>query len=286
MADDIVTSEIDIGANVIAVSMQKGGTGKSTTSINVSGSLADDTDRTTTAGHHVLLVDSDPQGFVTIMFGMADYYTDEDADTMRDLILDVNRWPEVDNLVRTDHPEVDVLPSHTLNFLLEKELWNESRTQKRLGLLLSNLSHDYDYILIDSPPNLGPLADGAALAAGNVLYATKADKIASFSMSLLIRELDTLEKEFGVDIQDIGAAVNMVEDNNISKERIEWFRDRLGEENMTIVPDSVAIEGATDQGGSVFNPYYEPENSHRARMAGDLRDRYDQLGQQVVSHFA
>ena len=286
MTTDTITTEIEIDAKTLTIAMQKGGVGKSATAIGLSGALADDTDRTVTDGNDVLLVDGDPQGFVTIMFGYADYYTGDEALTLYDVLMDVDEGANVDELVIDDHPEVDVLPSHGRNFLLEKELWNESRTQKRLGLALSNLSKSYDYIIIDSPPNLGPLADGAILAAENVMYASKPDEIASFSMNLLLNEIRSLEKEFGVDVGDVGAAVNMVGDDNVSAQRVEWFKETLGENNVTVFPDSVAVEGAIGQSGSAFNPEYVPDNRHREQKASELRDLYDQLAQRVEGHYA
>lgn len=269
----------------LATAMQKGGVGKSTTSINLAGALADDTDRTSTDGHDVLLVDADPQGFTTIMFGLTEYYTDGDAFSLYDCLTDIDEFDRVGELIH-EFDEFDVLASHGENFMLERELWSLSRTQERLGMALDRLPDEYDYVIIDSPPNLGPLADGALLAAENVLFASKADKIASFSMNLLMNEIGTLEQEFATTIDSVAAVVNLVEDNNISNERIEWFVENIGEDHLVIVPDTVAIEGALDQGGSVFNPGYAPENRHRREKADDVRDRYDQLAQLVEAHYA
>lgn len=270
----------------LAIAMQKGGVGKSTTAINVAGALADATDRTTTADHDVLLVDADPQGFITVTLGMTDYYTDGDAFTLYDVLTDIDEFERVGELVRP-HTEFDILPAHGQNFMLERELWSLSRTQERLGMALDRLnSAKYDYVVIDAPPNLGPLADGSLLAAENVLFASKADKIASFSMSLLLSEIETLEKEFGTTISSIGAAVNLVQDNNESQNRTQWFVNNIGEDNLAVIPDTVAIEGAFGQQGSVFNPEYEPQNRHREKKAQEIRDRYDQLGKLVVDHYA
>jgi chromosome partitioning protein len=269
----------------LAVAMQKGGVGKSTTAMNLAGALADGTDRTTTDGHDVLVVDADPQGFVTIQHDLVDYYTDDAATSLYDALTDIDQLQATPDLVRST-AEFDLLPAHGRNFQLERELWSLSRTQERLGMALDELPDDaYDYVIIDAPPNLGPLADGALLSAENVLFASKADKIAPFSMRLLLNEIETLEKEFGTDIASVGAVLNMVERNSITDERIRWFEQNIGAANLTRVPDSVAVEGAHDQHGSLFSPDYEPVNGHRASKAAEIRDRYDALAQQVVDHY-
>ena len=259
----------------LSVSMQKGGVGKSTTTINLGGALAD-------AGHDVLVVDADPQGFITITLGLREYYVSEDR-SLYDVMTDIDRFDEVNDLI-VSHDEFDVLPAHGSNFQLERELWSLSRTQERLDMVLDRIDHDYDYLLIDSPPNMGPLADGALLAARNVLFVSRADPIATFSMNLLTQEIDQLEREFQTSIGILGVVVNAVSQNNISEDRLEWFHQYLGEENTFIVPETVAIEGAFDQAGSIYT--YDPENRHREQKAAEVCEIYDLLADTVEEYFA
>ncbi|WP_206538423.1 ParA family protein, partial [Natronorubrum sulfidifaciens] len=88
--------------------------------------------------------------------------------------------------------EFDIVPSHLRNFRLEKPLYSEARGVESLKLALDRLTVDYDYVIIDSPPNLGPLADGALLAAENVLFPSHANTIAKDSLEILFDEIDTL----------------------------------------------------------------------------------------------
>ena len=268
-------------ADRLAIAMQKGGVGKSTTAINLSGALA--TAETLAERSDVLLVDADPQGFATITLGSREYYVSGNAVSMYDIMLDFERFGEVNDIIQT-HTEFDVLPAHGSNFKLERELWSANRSLERLDMILDEIDSEYDYIIIDSPPNLGPLADGAILAAENVLFVSRADSIATFSMNLLTQEIGQLEREFECEVGVIGAVVNALTRNKISDERLEWFLDNLGEENTFIVPETVAIEGAFNQNHSVYG--FEPTNHHREEKAEEVRDIYDRLATHVEAHYA
>jgi chromosome partitioning protein len=262
--------------HTVAVAQQKGGVGKSTTAINLTGALSE-------RGHGVLLVDADPQGFATITLGFRDAYMNDEL-SLYDVLTDIDRFGEIDALIEPHAENFDVLTSNGRNFQLERELYSLSRTQERLRMALERIEHHYDYIIIDCPPNMGPLADGGILAAEHVLPVSKADSISTFSMRLLLDEIQTLEKEFQIEVGIVGAVVNAVPRNAIAEDRLNWFVQHFGEERIVTIPETVVIDGAFEQHRTVYG--FEPSNRHRAEKSKELRKQYDKLAARMEAHYA
>jgi chromosome partitioning protein len=260
----------------IDVGMQKGGVGKTTTSINLAGALVDN-------GHSVLAIDADPQGGLTLKLGHRDQYREGEY-ALYDVLSEMGQLSldDLDELIVHDD-EFDVVPSHLRNFRLEKHLYSEARGVEALKLSLDRLTVDYDYVIIDSPPNLGPLADGALLAAENVLFPSHANTIAKDSLQILFDEIDTLEDKFGdVTISTVAAVLNEVGRDGVSSEMQEWFVDTFGEDYVFEIPDWVAAEHAIEYRASVFA--YDPEDAGYpwdADKAAELRDRYSSIATHI-----
>lgn len=258
----------------VAVGMQKGGVGKTTTSINVAGALAK-------RGHDVLAIDADPQGGMTLKLGHRERYR-ESSGTLFDVLADVGdmSYAELGELV-VDSGEFDIVPASLKNFVLEKHLHTDRRGTESLSLALdeSGLGDEYDYVIIDTPPNLGPLADGGILAAGTVLFPTRVNVIARDSLEILFDEIDTLEAEFDRNVTTAGAVLNEVPaQGNIAEELEQWFVETFGEEYVFEVPDRDAIEHAIEYRTSVYA--YDPDDAGYpwdADPIAALRDQYDQI---------
>lgn len=262
----------------IDVGMQKGGVGKTTTTINLAGALAN-------RGHDVLAVDADPQGGLTLKLGHREQYRKGEY-ALYDVLSEMGQLTlgDLDELI-VHGREFDIVPSHIRNFRLEKHLYSEARGVEALKLSLDRLTMDYDYVVIDSPPNLGPLADGALLAAENVLFPSHANTIARDSLEILFDEIDTLEDKFNdVNISTVAAVLNEVGRDGVSNEMQGWFVDTFGEEYVFQVPDWAVVEHSIEYRTSVFS--YDPDDAGYpwdAEKADALRDKYNKIAAQVES---
>lgn len=264
----------------LAISMQKGGVGKTVTTENVAGALA-------ARGHDVLAVDADPQGALTWKLGLKDRYLNAE-DALYDVLLDHGDL-DLEHLTELIVPyaEFDIVPSHIRNFRLEKELYMASRTEERLCTAMdrSDLSA-YDFVLIDSPPNLGPLADGSILAAGHVLFPSHANEVAQHNLELLFDEIDTLEDVYDdYQISTVGAVLNQVEADNVSLKWQSWFEETFGEDNVFRVPDRKAIEHAIEYRTTIFG--YNPDDAGYPWDAGakeDLENAYNLIAEHVEDY--
>lgn len=260
----------------IDVGMQKGGVGKTTTSINLAGALAD-------KGHDVLAVDADPQGGLTLKLGYRDQYREGDY-ALYDVLSEMGQLTldDLDELI-VHGDEFDIVPSHLRNFRLEKHLYSEARGVEALKLALNRLSKDYDYVIIDSPPNLGPLADGALLAAENVLFPSHANTIAKDSLQILFDEIDTLEDKFDdVNISTVGAVLNEVGRDGVSTEMNEWFIETFSREYVFEIPDWAVVEHSIEYRTSIYQ--YNPDDAGYAwdaEKTNALRDKYNEIATHV-----
>lgn len=260
----------------VTVGMQKGGVGKTTTSINLAGALAD-------RGHDVLVIDADPQGGLTLKLGYRDLYrTGEYA--LYDVLSEMGQL-SLDDLgeLVVEGGEFDIVPSHLRNFRLEKHLYSEARGVEALKLALNRHTGEYDYVIIDSPPNLGPLADGALLAAENVLFPSHPNTIAKDSLEILFDEIDTLEDKFDdVQISTVAAVLNEVGRDGVSTDMREWFIDTFSEEYVFEIPDWAAVEHAIEYRTSIFG--YDPDDAGYPwdeEKTNKLRERYTDIATHI-----
>jgi chromosome partitioning protein len=238
----------------VTIAMQKGGVGKSTTTINIAGALNHQ-------GYDVLVVDADPQGGATLKMGLREEYRSSEY-ALFDILSDMGEltYNDLDQLiVETD--EFDMVPSHLKNFNLEKYLYSEAGGHEALRKAVDRLDTDYDFILIDSPPNLGPLSDGALIASENVLFPSHPNTIARDSLEILFDEIETIESKFDeYDIKTMGAVLNEVpSQGNVAREVEDWFYETFGEDYVFKVPERDVVEHAIEFQTSIFQ--YEPEEA-------------------------
>lgn len=231
------------------VSNQKGGVGKTTVAINVAGALA-------ARGREVLFVDLDPQGNATENLGLMDAY-DEAPPSLFDCLTDPTQRDAVYDLVY-DHPEMDVLPSNIDMTAAEPELTLSRRSGEQLSLLLGEVEDDYDYVVVDCPPNLGNLMDNALFATQNVLIPALAESTSKRAFELLFDHIDALELDYEIDIEERGVVVNRIDVRKTqAREMVEWINEAFDDVPVWEVRERAAVQKALDAGVSLLE--FDPE---------------------------
>lgn len=231
----------------VAVSNQKGGTGKTTTAVNTAGAL-------TARGHDVLLVDLDPQGYATEATGLSEAY-DADGLSLHDVLLDLEEQERITELVRSGE-EFDVLPANASMSAqsTEVQLKNAMGGEHRLGKAGAALEGEYDFVAIDCPPGLGALTDNALLASGYVLIPAEAKTTSKRALELLADQIDSLQEYFEDSVRPVGLVANEVRPDGVSDEMLVWFEDVFAESVPVFeIRKRVALDRARRNGVSIFN---------------------------------
>lgn len=239
----------------LCLSNQKGGVGKTTVAINVAGALNQ-------RGHDVLFVDLDPQGNATEGLGFPEAYNAEPP-TLFDVLTDASQRDHLEDLI-LEHEEMGVIPSNIDMTAAEPELTMARRGSEQLALALDTLDRDFDWIIVDSPPNLGFLTDNALHATQNVLIPALAESTSKRALELLFDHIEMLELDFQeaigdqeFTIRDRGLVANRVENTGEAEEMLEWFE--LGFDDVPVweVRKRVDLQRAFSKGVSIFE--YKPE---------------------------
>lgn len=259
-------------AEIIALGNQAGGVGKTTSTQNIGGALA-------AKGHDVLLVDGDPQGTLTEGTGFRDLY-DKKIPSLHQVLTDPGRTEEINDIVR-QHEEFDVIPANKAMDALKDVLVSQvANSEMRLKITLGALETDYDFILVDCPPDLSQILDNALLASEQLLLPVNATRRSIRAVEKMQEEIQYLENSFPgqVDSIDIlGIIVNEVEDrpNNDTKEMLEFFQDSPFP--VYEIPDRVAVRRAWNNGVSIF------EHSDPAKTE-DVREEYLRIAEDLAAH--
>lgn len=241
------------GATRIGIVQQKGGVGKSTVAVNVSGALNE-------RGNDVLLIDADPQGHLTSGVGLDEHY-DEQPPSLYDALVSPRSFDPTedqhspDELIVTEHDEFDVIPSNIDMFSLEQDLVTEMRGRERLSQFLNYIDHKYNFIIVDTPPSLGHITDNVVLATQNLLVPVEAEDTSIRALDLLNTQMDTLEENYDVNIIDQAVVANNVH-YPLDREQqgmMDWFEKTYdGICPVFEIRNRVAIKRAWNEGVSVF----------------------------------
>ena len=234
----------------LAVTLQKGGVGKTTVAINVAGAL-------NARGHDVLFVDMDPQGNATENLGLVDAY-DAEPPTLFDVLVDSSEREAIHDLVH-EHEEMDVIPSNIDMTLAVRELQLGNRPTQQLRLALDELgTEQYDYVIVDCPPDMYRLTDNALVATENVLLPALAEATSKRAFELLFDHIELLESDFDITINERGVVVNRIDvRKNQAHEMVDWIDDAFDDVPVHKIRERAAIQRALNHGVSLFE--YDPE---------------------------
>lgn len=237
----------------IAVTFQKGGTGKTFTSTNLAGGLAH-------RGYNVLLADLDPQGSLTANLGFKKEFKDADRLSLDEVLRDVNKWDKIDEIIETDHDEFDFIPSNTTFSGNRSPLDSEANADARLDKVLDRItSEDYDYVVFDCPPALDAYTKNAIIASGQVVVPVKAIYEMIHSTDLLLDMIKGFEMVHEVDVEYLAFVLNKVDYQGISnedEEMIEWFWDTFDQIGYEL-RDRAAFDRSKWDGGKSIYDYDE-----------------------------
>ena len=236
-------------ASVIGIVNQKGGTGKTTTCVNLGVDLAH-------AGNKVLLVDCDPQGSLTISLGHPQ--PDALSVTLADLMGSaINNDPIESSGVILHHNEgVDLLPANISLAGMEVSLVNAMSRETTLKRVLANYSREYDHILLDCSPSLGMLTINALSAADRIIIPVQSQYLSIKGVEQLFGTVARVKQNINRKLKIDGVLLTMVDSRtNNSKEIAALLRETYGGRIKVFdaeIPRSVRAAEISAEGTSIF----------------------------------
>ncbi len=227
-------------SEVIVIANQKGGVGKTTTAVNLAASLA-------VAEKKVLLIDADPQANATTSFG---FRRNDYEFNIYHVLIGTKKLKDI--ILKSDLPTLHLAPSNIGLVGIEKEYYDVENAKGRELLLkkaISNVKKDYDYIIIDSPPALGPITINALSASNSVIIPIQCEFFALEGLAQLLNTIKLVRKQINPKLEIKGFLPTMYSSQqNLSKQVFadlrQHFKDRLfidEKEKYVVVPRNVKL---------------------------------------------
>ena len=253
-------------AKVICVANQKGGVGKTTTSVNLSASLAE-------IGRRVLVIDMDPQGNASSGVGIK-RHTHQDCNIYHALI---HEKPLAEVIQKTGHQNLDIAPSDPDLVGAEIELVDAQGREYYLKQAIETVSSEYDFVIIDCPPSLGLLTLNSLSAADTFLVPLQCEYYALEGLSQLLNTAGLIKKNLNPALRIEGIVLTMFDQrNNLSHQVVSEIRSHFGDKVFeAVIPRNVRLSEAPSHGQSILG--YDP------RSVG--AKRYMDLAREVESHW-